>query len=320
MNILVTGSNGFVGRALVDMLVAHGHYVRGVVRSRSRISERSGAKEFVVVGHIDSETRWADALSGIDVVIHLAARVHVMSETAADPLKAFREVNAHGTEKLAKEAVKHGIKRFVYVSSIKVNGEKTGVRKFTPDEVRAPTDPYSISKAEAEMLLQRISREAAMEVVIVRPPLVYGPGVGGNFLRLMKLVNTGLPLPLGTVRNARSMVSLYNLNDMLALCVDKVEAAGQVFLVSDGIDWSTPRLIKNIACYMGKPARLLPFPPALLKLAGRLTGQVGVVDRLCDSLEIDLCKTRDLLHWVPPQSPEEGVSQAVNWYRQHKYK
>lgn len=311
--ILVTGANGFIGIRLCQVLVDGGYEVRAALR-RDYPHDDLAAQEQAVVGDIGPGTRWEEALQGVDRVIHLAARVHVMKEVVADPLADFREVNLKGAVRLAEEAAELGVKRFVYVSSIKVNGEETNGHPITADAPPNPLDPYAISKAEAEAKLREIGARMKMEVVIVRPPLVYGAGVRGNFLRLMKLVERGLPLPLSQLHNSRSMVSLNNMSDLLVRCVEHPGAADEIFLVSDGVDWSTPELIRSIACHLGVPVRLFPVPLSLLKLAGSMTGQSGRVNRLCDSLEVDIDKTRDLLGWTPPQSPDEGVREAVEWY------
>jgi len=300
MKILVTGSNGFIGSSLAVKLNSIGHIVRGAVRERSDLPDAGMAYDRISVGSIDSSTDWTMALHGIDSVVHLAARVHVMTETSSDPLSAFYKVNLDGTVRLAEQAVESGVRRFVYVSTIKVNGEKTDKHSFVADDEPKPLDPYSLSKAEAERQLLKITADSNMEVVIVRPPLVYGPGVGGNFLRLMKVVERGIPLPLASVKNARSMISLDNITNFLAHCLEHPKAAGRIFLVSDGIDWSTPMLIRSIARHMDMRARLFPFPPLLLRLMGRISGQAGAYNRLCDSLKLDIAKTCELLDWAPP--------------------
>lgn len=309
--VVVTGSNGFVGKALCESLVSTGENVIPVVRKAQQVND-------VSIGNIGATTDWKPVLLGAEAVVHLAARVHVMNDKASDPLMAFREVNVEGTNRLAEQAVEFGVKRFVYVSSIKVNGENTNGNPFTEDNITIPTDPYGISKYEAEQSLRKISDKTGMDVVIIRPPLVYGPGVGGNFLRLMKLIERGVPLPLGSVCNSRSMVSLSNLVDLLICCLKHPNAAGETFLVSDGIDWSTPELIKRIAYFKGNSARLFSVPRSLLKLLGLITGQSGAIDRLCDSLEINISKAHERLDWLPPQSPDEGVRQAVECYLKNK--
>jgi UDP-glucose 4-epimerase len=238
-----------------------------------------------------------------------------MRETMMDPLEAFRQVNVAGTLNLARQAAEAGVRRFVYVSSIKVNGERSrpGVA-FTAEDTPHPEDPYGLSKREAEVGLRALSHETGLEVVIIRPPLVYGPGVNANFLRLMRLVERGIPQPLGAVYNHRSLVSVDNLVDLLVHCLDDPRAAGETFLVSDGEDLSTPRLIREIASAMGRPARLLPVPVSVLRLAGRLSGRSGVVERLCGSLRVDIGKTCERLDWTPPLSVQEGIRRTVEHY------
>jgi nucleoside-diphosphate-sugar epimerase len=315
--VLVTGASGFIGKRLCQVLLDHDYMVRAALR---RPPQQMGlaAVEHVIVGDIGSDSCWDESLQDVDYVVHLAARVHVMKESVRDPLAQFREVNTAATARLARQAAEQGVRRFVYLSSIKVNGEATAGRPFFADDKPDPQDPYGVSKAEAELQLRSISEQSNMEVTIVRPPLVYGSGVGGNFLRLMRLLERHVPLPLASIRNSRSMVTLNNLTNLLIRCLEHPGAADEIFLASDGEDWSTPALLRCIAEHLGVSGRLFPFPPALLRLAGRLSGQPGVVNRLCDSLEVDINKTRELLDWVPLQSPDEAVRQAVEWYLKNK--
>ena len=311
--ILVTGASGFVGRALCAELIRRGYDVRGAIRTPLH-SARLPC-EHVTVADIGKNTDWSGALSGVDVVVHLAARVHVMRETAGDPLTAFREVNVVGTERLARAAASSGIKRLVYVSSIKVNGEATDSNPFTEEDAPSPQDSYGISKFEAELALRRVAHETGLEIVIVRPPLVYGPGVGGNFWRLLKLVERGIPLPLASVENRRSMIYLGNFVDVLTACTSHPDAAGKTFLVSDGEDISTAQLIRNLARLMGKPPYLWPFPPTLLRLVGRSVGRLDEVERLLGSLVIDSSKIRRELGWTPPFPMEQGIAETVKWFQ-----
>jgi nucleoside-diphosphate-sugar epimerase len=237
-----------------------------------------------------------------------------MHETAVDPLAVFREVNVAGTERLARAAASSGVKRLVYVSSIKVNGEQTTGIPFSEKDVPAPQDPYGISKYEAEQLLNQVSRETGMEVVIVRPPLIYGPDVGGNFIRLLKLVFWGAPLPLASVHNQRSMIYLDNFVDALISCATHPAAAGKTYLVSDGKDISTPLLMQYMANLMDRRSWLWPFPPSLLQLAGKMAGMSNEVERLVGSLQIDSSKIRSELEWVPPYSVQQGLSETVKWF------
>jgi nucleoside-diphosphate-sugar epimerase len=272
------------------------------------------ALETTSIGNIGPETNWADALTGIEAVVHLAARVHVLKESARNPLAEFRLVNVAGTERLARMAALAGVRRLIYVSSIKVNGEYAHESPFTETGAPAPQDAYGLSKWEVEQVLLKIAAETGLEVVIVRPPLVYGPGVGGNFLRMMEWVNRGFPLPLGSIRNSRSLVYLGNLVDALVTCVAHPRAAGKTFLVSDGEDVSTPELIRRLARAMERRPCLAPFPPTLLRFAGLFTGKSAEVDRLLGSLRIDSSRIRQELEWVPPFSMAQGLRETAVWY------
>jgi len=270
-----------------------------------------------LVGDLLPPTKWETALLGIDVVVHCAARVHVMHDDASDPLDAYRIVNVDGTLNLARQAAQAGVRRFVFISSIKVNGEATQPgRPFTADDIPMPVDPYGVSKLEAEQGLQIIAAQTGMEVVIVRPPLVYGPGVKANFESMMRWLARGLPLPLAAVtENRRSLVALDNLVDLVVTCLKYPAAANQTFLVSDGEDISTADLLKRMGDAMGQPARLLYMPPALLKLGATLLNKPGIYQRLCGSLQLDITKTRQLLDWTPPVLVDEGLRCAVEDFR-----
>lgn len=308
--ILITGSSGFVGRALCARLEAESITFRAAVRNKVQAIDYE-------VGSIDGKTDWSEALSNCDVVVHLAARVHVMDECAADPLTAFREVNVAGTENLARQAARCGVRRFVFVSSIKVNGETTSRVLFSSSDMPAPRDAYGQSKYEAELALARIAKETGMEIVIVRPPLVYGPGVRANFLRLMQIVRRSVPLPMGAIDNRRSMVALDNLVDLLLTCVRHPAAAGKTFLVSDGHDVSTPELVRMLAAAMGKRAFLLPVPPALLAAGAALLGKSAAADRLLGSLQVDMAATQSLLDWQPPVSMPDAIDATVAHFLSH---
>lgn len=290
LSLLITGGTGFVGRALVKRL--SGRQVTLATRSDS--------------------AAWHQVLAGITTVVHLAARVHVMHDTEVDPLAAFRAVNVAETLSLARQAVAAGIRRFVFISSIKVNGETTElVRPFTANDEPAPLDPYGISKMEAEQGLREIAAETGMEVVIIRPPLVYGPGVKANFQTMMRWLGSGVPLPLGAINNRRSMVALDNLVDLIVTCIDHPSAANQTFLVSDGEDLSTTQLLQRLGLALGKPARLIPVPVLLLKVGAALLGKPAIAQRLCGSLQVDILKTQKLLGWTPPLSVDEGLKRAA---------
>lgn len=312
MRLLVTGASGFVGRQLCAGLVRQGHMIRAAVRGEDSIDNC----ETTQVGEIDGNTRWENALCDADVVIHLAARVHVMHDEATDPLAEFRRVNVAGTERLARSAAAGGVKRLVYVSSIKVNGEAThDGNRFTEADPPCPQDPYAVSKYEAEQALHRIAAETGLEVVIVRPPLIYGAGVKGNFAQMLKVLATRIPLPLASVRNLRSLVYVGNLADALIVCATHPAAAGQTYLVCDGEDISTASLLRHLGAAMGRPALLLPCSPALLKLAGRVAGKADQVERLLGSLQVDSGKIRRELDWAPPYTLQQGLQETAEGCR-----
>ncbi len=307
---MVTGSNGFVGKSLCNYLSLKNFAVHRAVRAKSKDNQEN----IFAVGDIGGTTDWRDALSGVDTIVHLAARVHVMADSSSDPLGAFREVNVDGTLNLARQAVATKVRRFIFLSSIKVNGEETFGHPFTEEDNGAPHDPYGQSKFEAEKGLTEIARETGLEVVIVRPPLVYGPEVKANFLRLLCWVKKGVPLPLGRVNNRRSFIFLDNLVDFLATCIDHPAAVGETFLVADGEDLSISELIKSIALHMNLPVRLIPVPVVLLSVVGRLLGKSAEVHRLCGSLQVDVSKAKKVLDWRPPSSFDEGLKKTVSWY------
>jgi len=324
--VAVTGATGFVGNASVLELATRGFNVRAVVRTVNNSSSPAvNNMTHIAVGDIDSHTDWSAALAGADCVIHCAARTHVMYETEADVLVVYRSVNVEGTRRLAEQAVAAGVRRLVLLSSLKVNGETTDGLPLPfgshwalgSSDVgggyngAAPEDPYGISKWEAERALWEVSARTGLEVVVVRPPLIYGPGVKGNLARLLKLVRSGVPLPLGAVQNKRSLIGLDNLVDLLIRCVDHPAAAGQTFLVSDGEDLSTPDLLRHMAAAMGRSARLFPVPVSLLRVAGSALGKRAEIDRLVGSLQVDSSYTRQVLGWAPPVNVQEGIRRMV---------
>lgn len=312
MKTLVTGSTGFVGTALVQRLLQERHHcVRAALRHSGALLPEG--VETTWVGDLSGDTDWSAALHGVDAVIHAAARVHLMRESTADPLEAFREVNVHGTLRLAQQAVEAGIRRFVYISSIKVNGEATGPGQcFRAEDVPHPGDAYALSKYEAEQALLVLAGQTQLEVVIIRPPLVYGLGVKGNFASLMHWVYRGLPLPFGRVTaNRRSLVGLDNLLDLIVACVEHPGAANQVFLAGDGEDMSTAELLERLGMALGRPARLLPVPVWLMNGAATLLGKRAVAQRMLGSLQVDIGKARDVLGWSPPVGVDEGLRRAA---------
>jgi nucleoside-diphosphate-sugar epimerase len=310
--MLITGANGFVGKALCAELLEHGHVVRAASRATGSVMERV---DITVVGSIDDKTDWTGALAGIDVVIHLAARVHVMHEKATDPLEEFRRVNTVGTEHLARAAAISGVKRMVFASSIKVNGEETTAgHRFSEHDIPAPQDPYGVSKWEAEQALHRVSKETGLEVVVVRPPLVYGPGVKGNYERLMSALSKGMVLPFASVNNVRSMLYVENLVDAIRVCATSSAASGNTYLLCDGEDVSTPTLLRQMGAAMEKPVCLIPCPLTLLKTLGFLLGKSSEVKRLLGSLQIDNSKIRHDLNWQPPFTLQEGLDATAKKY------
>lgn len=315
MAVLITGANGFVGSALCARLEKDTVSIRCVVRA---LSSGQDVTNEIPIGSLSPETDWTVALRNVDQVVHLAARVHVMNDKSADPLAEFHRVNVEGTAALARQAAGAGVTRFVFLSSIKVNGEFTEVgQPFTADAVPAPDDPYGISKCEAEQLLCQIASETGMEVVIIRPPLVYGPGVKANFESMMRWLARGVPLPLAAVtENRRSLVALDNLVDLIVTCLNHPAAANQTFLVSDGEDLSTADLLNRMGYALGYPARLFYLPSGLLKLGAALVRKPDIYQRLCGSLQLDIAKTRQHLGWTPPFSVDEGLRRAAEGFRQ----
>jgi nucleoside-diphosphate-sugar epimerase len=308
MKILLTGATGFVGAALRQRLMLDQHSLVLVARQA-----RADDDEVMTVGELGPNTDWKRALNGCDVVIHLAARVHVMVERSINSASEFHYVNMGGTANLARQAAIAGVQRFVFLSTIKVNGESTQPgHPFSADDIPAPKDPYGVSKYEAEEALKIIAEQTGMEVVIIRSPLVYGPGVKANFEAMMRWVACGFPLPLDAVtQNRRSLVALDNLVDMITTCLNHSAAANQTFLVSDDDDLSTADLLRRIGLALGKPARLFHIPTDFLKLGAALINKQGVYQRLCGSLQVDISKTKQLLNWKPPLTIDEGLRRAA---------
>lgn len=314
LSVLVTGASGFVGRALVGRLSSDVRCLQ--VRAASRQGEVYDA---LVQGFrapdLGANADWHGALRGVQAVFHCAARVHVMNEQSADPLVEFRRVNVEGTLQLARQAVEAGVRRFIFVSSIKVNGEQTLPGKaFCADDESQAVDPYGISKREAEDGLLALSTETGLEVVIVRPPLIYGPGVKANFLSMLNWLSKGIPLPFGAINNRRSLVALDNLVDLLVHCLTHPAAPGQRFLVSDGEDLSTTELLRRLGQALGRPARLLPVPQGLIKVAALLVGRADLSQRICGSLQVNIDKTRELLDWAPLVSVDQALAKTAVHY------
>lgn len=310
--ILLTGATGFVGAHLLPALKSKGCLVRAAFRSPpgrlpSNVDE-------AIVKDLTRSPELLQALSGVDTVVHLAGRAHVLRETSVDVEAEFHRSNVEATRNVAEQAAAAGVRRLVFLSSIKVNGESTAGRSFTELDSPGPQDAYGRSKHQAELALWEIAAATGLEVVVIRPPLVYGPGVKANFLRLLRLVHAGIPLPFASVRNHRSLVGVGNLCDLICLCCTHPAAAGETFLVSDQHDLSTPELIQILARAMGRSARLFPFPALLLRTAGRAVGRSDLVERLVGSLQVDSSKATGLLGWRPTVDVEEGLARTARWY------
>ena len=303
MKIIVTGATGFVGSHLVRSL--DGHELVAIGRTQV-----SGVEQFIF-RTLSPDTDFSGCFNDVECIVHAAARAHIMKDEAADPLSEYRRVNVEGTLNLARQAAAAGVKRFIFISSIKVNGEQTEIgQPFSSQDTPAPEDFYGVSKQEAEHGLRELASETGMEVVIIRPPLVYGPGVKGNFASMIKLVGRGLPLPLGSVHNKRSLVALDNLVDLIITCIDHPGAANETFLVSDGEDLSTTQLLQGVAEAMGKPSRLIPVPARLLQLGATLIGRKAVAQRLLGSLQVDISHTQKCLNWTPPLTVKQGLQRC----------
>lgn len=316
MNILVTGATGFVGKALCQQLVQkQEHEIIAAVRSNTIPPQ--GTTPFIC-GDINATTEWGAALTNTSVVMHLAGRAHVMNESSDDPLPLYREINTKGTVNLARQAAKAGVRRFIYISTIKVCGEGQASALDAPynEHMHTPeADPYALSKWEAEQALRGLADSTGMEVVIIRPPLIYGPEVKANFLRLLAAVQKGLPLPLASIHNRRDLLYVGNLADAIIQCASHPAAANQTFVLSDGEGVSTPELIRLLALQFNRPPRLIPVPDSLLRLAALLTGKQKAMDRLRSSLMVDDQAIRQQLSWVPPYSLQQGLAETVTWFR-----
>lgn len=314
MSILVTGSTGFVGTALIERLTKDQFSVSAAIRNAS--TNINSDVNLISIGQLSSSLDWSHALRGVNTIVHLAARAHILSDKSRDPLAEYRYINVDCSLNLALQAARAGIKRFIYVSSIKVNGEFTILGKpFTAEDISAPQDFYGISKYEAELGLQAIANEFGIELVIIRPPLVYGPRVKANFLSMMNWLQRGFPLPLGSLtKNRRSFIFIDNLVDMIITCINNPAAANQIFLVSDDEDLSTVELLEHMSLALGRPARLFLVPPLLITRGVKLVGRADIAQRLCGSLQVDIKKTKVLLGWAPPVGVDEGLRQTAEYY------
>ena len=318
-SVLITGVNGFIGSALCAKMLFDGWTVRGTVRNAQHSNLLPPNLEPIIIESIGSDIDWSKALNGVDSVVHLAALIHLKDNSGADQFRKFRYINTVATEHLARTAATSGCRRFIFLSSVKVNGEEKA-KPYTEKDIPKPIDPYGISKWEAEKLLHKISAETGMEVVIIRPPMVYGPNVKANFLLLFKVVERGIPLPMTSINNRRSFIYLGNLIDAVVTCIKHPKASGQTYFVSDGEDVSTPELIQRISYSLGKPTRLFPFPPVMLKIAGIITGKTVTIDRLLHSFSIDCSKISNELNWKAPFTMEQGLRETAQWYKERRQK
>lgn len=307
--ILVTGATGFVGKPLCETLASQGYNVRQVTRDQEKTQDNK-----TYIDSIGSHTDWTKALEGVDTVIHLAARAHIIRESEDDPLAVFREVNTYGTAKLAKACIQAGVKRFIFLSSIGVNGNSTSI-PFSRDSKPAPVTPYAISKFEAEMMIEDLCKNSAMDVVILRPPLIYGPQAKGNFNRILSAVQKRIPLPLGCIENKRTLVYIYNIIDLIIHIIKIKTSINDTFLVADSKSLSTKALVQHIASVLNSKQILIPVPVLILKFFGRIFGKSEEIQRLTNDLEVDTTYINTKLGWNPPFTPEEGLRETANWYK-----
>ncbi len=321
MKILVTGADGFIGRRLCDALLQRGYAVTGIIQKemcKQNLSSSVLEKcQFHIVPDISSYTKWDSILKNIDAIIHLAARAHILKETEVNPLEKFREVNFWGTKHLVDAALRVSVKRFIFLSSIGVNGTETLEHPFSEEDKINPVLDYAKSKWEAEQYLNSIS-DKGLDVVIIRPPLVYGSHVKGNFLRLLKLADTGIPLPLGAVKNKRSMISLENLVNFLLLCLEHKDAANQTFVIADGEDIFLSDLIRQLRKSLDRPTRLISVPQKWLYIFAKMVGKLDTIKKICDPLQVDITKAKQQLGWQPVQSVEDGLKEVVEWYKSER--
>ena len=312
--VLVTGANGFIGAALCQKMLEGGWSVVGANRNESSVAQRPFEYKSVKIDLLDPDSHWKAVLENVDTIVHLAARVHVLNETAPDAIAAYRQINVAGTLNLIRAAESAGVRRFIYMSTVKVNGEGKP-DPYTEQDRPRPKGPYAVSKYETEQELHERNNKTDLELVVLRPPLVYGPQVKANFLQLLRVVDKGIPLPLANVKNRRSMIFLGNLIDAILVCIQHPSAAGKTYLVSDDQDMSTPELLQKTAAWLGKSLRLFPFPIPLLRLIAKPVGKSDAVKGLLDSLCVDISKIRAELNWKPRFTMEEGLHQTAKWYR-----
>ena len=320
-NVLVTGASGFIGKPLIARLLQSGYFVRAASRSKPLINiiKNTDNYEWQYYDLTSIDINYDSLLKDIDIVIHLAAQVHIMDGISGDILDGYRIVNTRATEILADESSSRGIKRFIFLSTIKVNGEGSNNRVMSVTDIPNPQDPYAVSKHDAEIAIRKIGDEGEMDYAILRPPLVYGPGVRANFLRLLKIISLRYPLPLAAINNRRSLIYVYNLVDLIFSFIKLETTVKKVYLVKD-IDISTPDLLRAIARSFGHHITLIPVPLFLLKIAGLILGKKSIIDRLTDSLVIDDSPTRDELDWAPLYGLDEGLKATANWYKEYHLK
>ena len=319
MNVLITGATGFVGSRLVEVALDKQYNVSAVMRSAALSNQKSKHNLQWCIGNLSPDFDWSKNLQDIDCIVHCAARVHQMQEDSSDIQAVYDDTNFHGTLNLAKQAAVAGVKRFIFLSSIKVNGEQTQADEpFTPGISTPPIDPYGLSKYKAEIALLELAQKTGLEVVIIRPPLVYGPGVKANFQSMMKWASRPIPLPLGAIDNQRSMVFIDNLIDLILICTHHPKAANHTFLVSDGIDVSTSQLLRQIKKASQSRCILLPIPMSWFSMTAKLLNKPLIAQRLCGSLQVDISHTQKQLNWQPPVSWEQGISETVRYYLQSK--
>lgn len=316
MKILVTGARGFIGQILIPQLIKYGHEV--VATSRNANSKFSGAT-VQPIAELGPDTDWRNALNKVEAVIHLAAKVHVMSDNNLDTISEYRRINAEGTVKLAKDAAKAGVRHFIFMSTIKVNGETSGLMPFRAQDIPAPSDPYAITKHEAEEALLKTVRHSNMRATIVRPPLVYGPGVKGNFISLLKICYRGWPLPFDSIINRRSIIYVGNLVDMVRRLIEATPSPTGVYLCRDPQDVSTPELFRRVSMALGVKPLIIPFPLSLLRLSATTIGKAAVLSRLTESLYVDDGPTRDDLNWTPPYSMLKGLKETATWFHNRNH-